>query len=162
MTYRLTPVGSCGGAEAILADMPVEITHDDVIGDVAGSGREVAPAPEPLPPVALTDMLELLLDFARRTSLCPAHEVADRDMRWYFHEHMDVIARQGTVDDGHTHLSADLPDDLAHSDPDLAMQHFEPILRCPDDMVTMMKSRVTTLTDRLLSESKAEASIRLK
>ena len=38
MTNRLTPVGSRGGAEAILADMPVEIAHDDVIGDVAGGG----------------------------------------------------------------------------------------------------------------------------
>src|SRR5665647_95896 len=113
MTYRLTPVGSCGGAEAILADMSVEITHDDVIGDVAGSGREVAPAPEPLPPVAFADMLELLLDLARRAALGAAHEVADRDMRRYLDEHMDVVARQGTVDDRHAHLGADLPDDLA-------------------------------------------------
>lgn len=58
------PVGSWRGAEAILVGMAVEISHDDVIGDVAGGGREVAPAPEPLAPVALTDMLELLLDLA--------------------------------------------------------------------------------------------------
>ena len=36
MTNRLTPVGSRGGAEAIFADMSVEVTHDDVFGDVAG------------------------------------------------------------------------------------------------------------------------------
>jgi hypothetical protein len=38
MTYRLTPVGSCGGAEAIFADMPIKITHDDVFGDIACGG----------------------------------------------------------------------------------------------------------------------------
>ena len=27
MTGRLTPAGPCGGAEAILADMPVELVH---------------------------------------------------------------------------------------------------------------------------------------
>ena len=64
MTYRLTPVGSCGGAEAFLADMPVEVGHDNVFGDVAGCGREVSPAPEALPPVAFADVFELLLDLA--------------------------------------------------------------------------------------------------
>ena len=38
MTDRLTPVGSCRGAEAMLVGMAVEIAHDDVIGDVAGRG----------------------------------------------------------------------------------------------------------------------------
>ena len=75
MIDRLTPVESCGGAEAIFSDMPVEIAQDDVIADVAGSGREVAPAPEPLALVTLADMLELLLDLARQASLCQAHEV---------------------------------------------------------------------------------------
>ena len=93
MTDRLMPVGSSGGAEAIIADMSVKITHDNVIGDVAGGGREVAPAPEALAPVALADMLELLLDLAGRASFCPANEIADRDMRLYLDEHMDVIAR---------------------------------------------------------------------
>ncbi len=100
MTSRLTPVGSCGGAEAVLADM-----------------------------------LELLLDLARRAPHGPAHEVADRDMRRYLDEHMDVIARQRAVDDRHAHFRAQLPDDLAHSEADLAMQHFVPVLRCPDEMM---------------------------
>lgn len=63
MTDRLTPVGSCGGAEAILVGMLVEIPHDDVIGDVAGGGREVAALPEALPPIPLADVLKLLLNF---------------------------------------------------------------------------------------------------
>jgi hypothetical protein len=36
ITYRLTPVGSWRGAEAVFVGMPVEISHDDFIGDVAG------------------------------------------------------------------------------------------------------------------------------
>src|SRR3546814_538150 len=35
------PVGSYGEAEAILVGMPVEITHDNVVCDGAGRGREV-------------------------------------------------------------------------------------------------------------------------
>jgi hypothetical protein len=38
MTYRLTLAESCGGAEAIGGDMPVEIVIDHLIGDVAGCG----------------------------------------------------------------------------------------------------------------------------
>jgi len=144
MTDRLRPVGSCGGAEAILVGMWVQITHDDVVGDVAGCGGEVAAPPEALPPVTLADVLELLLDFAGRASLCPADEVADRDVRRDFDEHVNVILRQRAVDDGHTHLSADLPDNLADPETHIADQHFEPVLRRPDEMVAMVKCGVTT------------------
>ena len=59
MTDRLTSVGSWRGAEAVF------VAQDSVIGDVAGCGREVAALPEALAPVALANMLELLLDFTR-------------------------------------------------------------------------------------------------
>src|SRR3546814_2937301 len=58
---------------------------------------------------------------------------------------MDVVARQHTIDDGHPQLVANLLDDLAHPQADLAMQHLEPIFRRPDDIVATVKSRVTTL-----------------
>ncbi len=143
MTDRLTPVGSSGGAEAILVGMSIEISHDDVVGDVAGRGREVAPLPEALSPIALADVFELLLDFAGRAPFCAADEVADRNVRRDFDEDMDVVARQGAIDDRHAHLVADLTDDLAHPEPHFAMEHFEPILRRPDQMVAMVKCRVT-------------------
>ena len=63
------PVGSSGGAEAVVVGMSVQVTHDDVIGDVAGCGREVAALPRALSPVAFADVLEFLLDFARRMPL---------------------------------------------------------------------------------------------
>jgi len=65
MTDWLMPVGSCGVAEAVFVAMPVEIPQDGVIGDVGGGGRKVSALPEALAPVALADMFELLLDFAR-------------------------------------------------------------------------------------------------
>ena len=64
MTDRQMPVGSCGGAEAILVGMAVQVSHDDVIGDVAGRCREVAAVPEALTPISLANVLELLLDLA--------------------------------------------------------------------------------------------------
>ena len=143
MTYRPRPVGSCGGAEAILVGMAVQVTHDDVIGDVARGGREVAPRPETLAPVALADMLELLLDFARRAPLGHAHEVADPDVGRDFDEHVDMIARQRPADDGHAHLGADLPDDVAHPRADLAVKHLVTVLGRPDDVIAMVKKRVT-------------------
>ena len=67
MTNRLTPVGSRGRAEASLGwrGVLVQIAHDDIIGNVARGGREVAPYPGVLAPEALADVLELLLDLAR-------------------------------------------------------------------------------------------------
>src|SRR5262245_21531972 len=129
MTDRLTPVGSSGGAEAVLAEMVVEVVVDNVIGDVAGRGGEVAPLPEALAPVAFADVLELLLYLAGGASLGPADEVADRDVRRDFDEQVDMVARQGAVDNGDAHLSTDLPNDLAHPEPHLAVQHLEPVLR---------------------------------
>jgi len=64
MTGPLTPVGSRRGAEAVFVAVPVEVTQDGVVGDMAGCGRELSALPEALAPVALADMFELLLDFA--------------------------------------------------------------------------------------------------
>ena len=145
MTNRLTPVGSGRGAEARFAGRGVfvQIVHDDIVGDVARGGREVASRPETLAPIALADMLELLLDLARRAPLGHAHEVADPDVRRDFDEHVDVITRQRSADDGHAHLGANLPDDVAHPRADFAVKHLVTILGCPDDVIAVVKKRVT-------------------
>ena len=44
--------------------MLVETIEDDVVGDIARGGREIASLPEALAPVAFADMLELLLNLA--------------------------------------------------------------------------------------------------
>ena len=60
------PVGSRLGAEAsiIWHGVLVQIIEDDVVGDIARGGREIASLPEPLSPIAFADMLELLLYLA--------------------------------------------------------------------------------------------------
>ncbi len=85
-------------------------------------------------------------------------------MRRDIDEHMHVIARKSSIDDGHAQLIADLLDDLAHTEPDVAVQHLVAILRRPNEMIAMMKCCVKTGTirHRLQTESLAEASIRLK
>ena len=45
------------------------------------------------------------------------------------------------------HLGTDLPNDLANPQANLTTLHFEPILRSPDEMIAMVKSRVTTGAD---------------
>jgi len=67
------PVGSGRGAQARLVrhGMALQIVHDDIVGDVAAGGREVAPRPETLPPIAFADVLELPLDLVRGAALGP-------------------------------------------------------------------------------------------
>lgn len=72
-----------------------------------------------------------------------------------------MVLERGPSDRAQTWALAqyDLPNPQAH----LAMEHLEPIFRRPDEMVAMRKCRVTTATvAHSLTESKAQASIRLK
>jgi hypothetical protein len=85
-----------------------------------------------------------LLDLARGTPLGPAHEVADRDVRRDFGEHMHIIARQGTVDDDQAQFVVHLPNDLSRLQADLALQHIETVVGSPDMMIAMMKCGVAT------------------
>ena len=123
--------------------MALEIVHDDIVGDVAAGGREVAPRPEALPPIALADVRELPLDLIRGAALGHAHEVANRDMRRYLDKEMHVIARQSPAEDRHAQLGADLPDDVAHPDTNVTPKHLVAIFGRPDDVIAMMENRVT-------------------
>ena len=143
MTYRLKPVGSCGGAEAWFGGVELEVFDDDLIRDVARGGREVASCPEALPPEAFADVLELLLDFARRASFDASDEVADGDVGRDFDEHVDMVAGEDAADDGDVELGADLLDDLSHAQPDFTVEDLEPVFGRPHDVVAMVKKRVT-------------------
>ena len=81
---------------------------------------------------------------ARRPAPGSTHEVVDRDVRREIDEHMNVVARQRTVDDRHGHVSADLPDNISRSVPHLSVQHLEPVLMRPDKMMAMLKGRAAT------------------
>ena len=73
-------------------------------------------------------MLELLMDLARRPALYSAHEIADRDVQRDFDQDMNVIARQGSVEDRDARVSAYLPDDFAIPQTDIAERHSGPAL----------------------------------
>src|ERR1700730_7825759 len=64
-------------------------------------------------------------------------------MRRDFHEHRDMFSRQNTGYDLDAQFLADLPDDRSYPLPQRAFQHLVAILRDPDDVVAMVKNRVT-------------------
>lgn len=66
----------------------------DIVCDVAACGAEVAPRPEVASPVALTKFGELHLNAMRGPALNPAYEIADRNVRRYLDEHVDMLSRQ--------------------------------------------------------------------
>ena len=55
-------------------------------------------------------------------------------------------------------MRRDLPDDLAHPKPHLAMQHLEPVFGGPDDGIAMMNNRAASaLADKsVLSEAEGD------
>src|SRR4029453_8495516 len=79
----------------------------DIVCDVAACGAEVAPGPEGASPVALTKFGELHLNAMRGPALNPAYEIADRNVRRYLDEHVDMLSRQNpfcTPNSSHTCL----------------------------------------------------------
>ena len=67
----------------------------------------------------------------------------------YRDEHMDMIARQHTLDDLHAHFTTDLPDDVPHPLPQFPLQHLVAILGDPDDVIAVVKNRVTSSAMKL-------------
>jgi alkanesulfonate monooxygenase SsuD/methylene tetrahydromethanopterin reductase-like flavin-dependent oxidoreductase (luciferase family) len=59
----------------------------------------------------------------------------------------------------HTHFTTDLPDNIPHSLPQFPLQHLVAILGDPDDVIAMVKNRMTagavgqTLLSKLFSPS---------
>src|SRR5437016_6818325 len=70
-------------------------------------------------------------------------------MRRDFHEHMDMFSRQNPGDDLDAKFFAQLPDNRSYPLPQRAFQHLVAILRDPDDVIPMVKNRVTPACDSL-------------
>ena len=58
-------------------------------------------------------------------------------------KHVDVIARQHALDDLHAHFTADLPHNVPHRLPQFPLQHLVAILGDPDDVIAVIKNRMT-------------------
>jgi hypothetical protein len=74
--------------------MTPEILKYRLVCDVAAGSAEVAPRPEMATPVTFAKFWELHLNAMRRAPFGTANEVADRDMRWYLDEHVDMLFGQ--------------------------------------------------------------------
>ena len=109
--------------------MLFEVLKYDVLRDGAAGRRKVPPVPEPLPPVALSDPWELLLDFPRRPALHLPYQIADCQLWRNGHEHMDVITRQDALDDLDAIFGTNLTDDLPDAQPKIASKHLEAVFR---------------------------------
>jgi len=115
-----------------------------VFGDAAAGGREIAPRPEMAAPIALLDLRKLLLDTPGRTPFDPAHNVAQRVLRWHRDEHVDVIFRQNALDDLYAEFSAGLANDLTHPAAKLATQNVIAILGRPTNVIAVTLGRWIT------------------
>lgn len=58
------------------------------------------------------------------SGFCPAHKFTDREKWSAFNKHLNVIARECVVDDGHNHFVADLLDDFTHPDTRTTDEHL--------------------------------------
>src|SRR5207342_3692564 len=112
----------------------LNILKYDVISDVPTGRAEIPSRPESPAPIALADFRKLHLDFVGRTPLGALHQISYGDVGRHRDEHVDVIARQHTLDDLHTHFTTDLPDDVPHPLPQFSLQNLVAILGDPDDV----------------------------
>src|SRR5450759_5366904 len=140
--------------------MILEILKYRLVCDVSAGRAEVAPRPEMAAPVTFAKFWELHLNAMRRAPFDTANEVADRDMRWYVDEHVDVLFGQNAGDDLDSQFLADLPDNRSYPLPQRAFQNLIAVFGDPDDdVVAMVKNGVTS---GCIAQKTAQASVRLK
>src|SRR3984893_301097 len=124
--------------------MILEILKYRLVCDVAAGSAEVAPRPEMATPVTFAKFWELHLNAMRRAPFDTSNDVADRDMRWYLDEHMDMLFGQNARDDLYSQFLADLPNDGSYPLAQCSFQNLIAILGNPDDVVAMVKNGVAS------------------
>ena len=122
--------------------MVLNILKYDLVGNRTASGAKVAPGPEMAAPVTLANFGKFLLDLVRGATLDALHEPAHRDARRDRHEQVDMIVGQDAADDCSSHLAADLANDFADPLTQRTLQHLEPVLSDPDNMIAVVKNGV--------------------
>src|SRR3984893_143709 len=148
--------------------MILEILKYRLVCDVAAGSAEVAPRPEMATPVTFAKFWELHLNAMRRAPFDTSNDVADRDMRWYLDEHVDMLFGQNARDDLYPQFLADLPNDGSYPLAQCSFQNLIAIFGNPDDVVAMVKNGVTSgciahrLTESVYDQKTAQASLRLK
>lgn len=79
-------------------------------------------------------------------SLQTLNQTADRNLRWYRHEQVDVILRNVPLHDRHIVLTADLLDQITDSCTHFPRQHSPPVLRYPNQMQMYLKHCVPAMS----------------
>jgi len=102
----------------------------------------VSPRSESLPPATLAQFGEHHLDAPGRAALDALHHVGQRRLWRNRQEHVHMIPRQHAAYDMDAKPDAGLTDDLAQTFTHPALQNLEPAFGHPDDVVTMVKSRM--------------------
>ncbi len=120
--------------------MLFQVLKYDVLCYGTVGGRKVAPAPKMASPVAFFEMREFALHFVGRPSLHQAHQVAYGQFRRHRYEHVDVVAGQDAPQDIDAILAANLPDDVAHTQPDIALKHFVTVFGRPDEVIAVIEN----------------------
>lgn len=121
-----------------------QILEYNVVRYVAACGAKVPSGPKPTSPISFAQRWKLLLNFARRTPLHALHELTNRNMWRNFYKHVDVIGGKYAADNFNTQLRANLFDNYANPFPYFPAQNLVAVFGNPNDMITMMKNRMTS------------------
>ena len=108
------------------------------------------PAPKVAAPGAFLQLRKFPLHLVRPAPFHQPPKVAHRQFRWHRHEHMHMVARQDAAENIDVVFAADLPDDVAHPQPDIAKQHFVTRLRRSHQMIPRIKD--ATLASGILHD----------
>ena len=92
------------------------------------------------------------------SEIIEADVIAGGNMRRHFDKQMDMVTQEPPVNDGHAPFITDMADDLAHPKTHVAMQHPEPIFRCP--VIAVMKNRVWSACTGLVRQTNGSSLLK--
>src|ERR1700724_2461667 len=94
-----------------------------------------SPSPRNGDPVTFAKFWELHLNAMRRAPFDTSNDVADRDMRWYLDEHVDMLFGQNARDDLYPPVPCRPANDGSYSLAQCSFQNLIAIFGNPDDVV---------------------------
>ena len=125
--------------------MMLQILLHNFIGDVARAPRSIPDCPKVPPPILLAQLRILLLHQTRRASLHPFHQIRQA-LRWRILDvHMHVVFAHYSFQYPHVFGVADLQQQIATPNFDIALQHRITVLRYPYDVRLQARHRVPTV-----------------
>jgi len=112
-----------------------DVCHDRFIGDVTTGGDEVPASPQVPTPELFLEVSEFLQQFTRALALDVLHDLTRREIRWTRQQHMNVIPRNGALQNLDVVRTADFANQFAKSHPYRTRQYRLAILRHPYKVV---------------------------